>query len=55
MNIIYYVYYGERIIHILGVKVEDIGIIGILDYISYVDILNGKGDMVLKALKTINI
>lgn len=41
--------------HIPGVKAEDIGIIDILDNISYVDILNGKGDMVLKALETMNI
>lgn len=43
------------ITHIPGVKAEDIGIIDILDHISYIDILNGKGDIVLKALKTINM
>lgn len=39
------------ITNIEGVSPEDIGIIDILDYISYVDILNGKGTKVLKALQ----
>jgi len=43
------------ITNIPGVKAEDIGIIDILDHISYIDILNGKGDIVLKALETINM
>ena len=34
-----------------GIKGEDIGIIDILDYISYVEILNGKGELVLKELQ----
>ncbi|WP_163194696.1 DEAD/DEAH box helicase [Clostridium thermarum] len=33
-----------------GVSGEDIGIIDILDHVSYVDILNGKGDKVIKTL-----
>jgi ATP-dependent RNA helicase DeaD len=38
-----------------GVTVEDIGIITIQDNVSYVDILNGKGPTVLKAMKTTTI
>jgi hypothetical protein len=38
-----------------GVTSEDIGIIDILDNVSYVDILNGKGDKVLHALKNSKI
>lgn len=38
-----------------GVTVEDIGIITIQDTVSYVDILNGKGPQVLKAMKTTTI
>jgi ATP-dependent RNA helicase DeaD len=38
-----------------GVTVEDIGIITIQDNVSYVDILNGKGPNVLKAMKTTTI
>ncbi|TYR80247.1 DEAD/DEAH box helicase [Priestia megaterium] len=34
-----------------GVSVEDIGIITIQENVSYVDILNGKGPVVLKAMK----
>ena len=34
-----------------GVTAEDIGIITILDTVSYVEILNGKGPLVLKAMK----
>lgn len=39
------------ITNIKGVESKDIGIIDILDYISYVEILNGKGDYVLNMLK----
>ena len=39
------------IANIEGVTAEDIGIITILDTISYVEILNGKGSLVLKAMK----
>lgn len=38
-----------------GVCTEDIGIITILDTISYVEILNGKGVLVLNAMKNITI
>jgi superfamily II DNA/RNA helicase len=38
-----------------GVSGEDIGIIDILDYISYVDILNGKGDKVIRTLQKTGI
>ncbi|WP_139902485.1 DEAD/DEAH box helicase [Clostridium thermarum] len=38
-----------------GVSGEDIGIIDILDHVSYVDILNGKGDKVIKTLQKIGI
>jgi ATP-dependent RNA helicase DeaD len=38
-----------------GVTVEDIGIIKIEEIVSYVDILNGKGNLVLKAMKTTTI
>lgn len=38
-----------------GVKAEDIGIIDILDYVSYVDILNGKGKLVLDTLRNTKI
>ncbi|MBD8014693.1 MULTISPECIES: DEAD/DEAH box helicase [Planococcus] len=34
-----------------GVTAEDIGIIKIQDSVTYIDILNGKGPMVLKAMK----
>jgi len=34
-----------------GVNAEDIGIIDVQDNVSYVDILNGKGDKVLRALQ----
>ncbi|MFA6940062.1 MAG: DEAD/DEAH box helicase [Clostridiaceae bacterium] len=34
-----------------GIEAENIGIIDILDYISYVEILNGKGELVLKELQ----
>ncbi|KPU43747.1 ATP-dependent RNA helicase DbpA [Oxobacter pfennigii] len=34
-----------------GVKVEDVGIIDLRDNLSYIDILNGKGDLVLEALQ----
>ena len=36
---------------ISGVTAEDIGIIKIQDTVTYIDILNGKGPMVLKAMK----
>lgn len=35
-----------------GVEAKDIGVIQIMDWISTVEILNGKGDMVRKALQT---
>lgn len=38
------------ITNIEGVMAEDVGIIDIQDHISYVDILNSKGDIVLKEL-----
>ncbi|CRK82217.1 DEAD/DEAH box helicase [Neobacillus massiliamazoniensis] len=38
-----------------GVNAEDIGIITILDNMSYVDILNGKGSLVLEALENATI
>ncbi|MDO4534548.1 MAG: DEAD/DEAH box helicase [Clostridium perfringens] len=38
-----------------GVTGDDIGIIDILDNISYVDILNGKGNLVLKNNKAVKI
>lgn len=41
--------------NIIGVTVEDIGIIDIQDAGSYVDILNGKGKLVLDALKNMTI
>ncbi len=40
---------------IKGMNAEDIGIIDILDYVTYVDILGGKGSLVLEALKNTNI
>ena len=40
---------------ISGVTAEDIGIISILDTVSYVEILNGKGPLVLKAMKNTTI
>jgi ATP-dependent RNA helicase DeaD len=38
-----------------GVSAEDIGIITILDNLSYVDILNGKGSLVLQAMENATI
>jgi ATP-dependent RNA helicase DeaD len=38
-----------------GVTVEDIGIITIQDNVSYVDILNGKGPLVIRAMKNTTI
>lgn len=38
-----------------GVSAEDIGIITIQDTVSYVEILNGKGPLVLKAMKNTTI
>jgi superfamily II DNA/RNA helicase len=38
-----------------GVTAEDIGIITIQDNVSYVDILNGKGPLVLQAMKNTTI
>ena len=38
-----------------GVTVEDIGIITILDTVSYVEILNDKGPLVLKQMKNTTI
>ena len=39
------------ICNIEGVSSDDIGIIDIQDSFSHVDIMNGKGDLVLKSLK----
>ena len=41
--------------NIEGIASEDIGIIEIQDLGSYVEILNGKGNIALEALKTITI
>ncbi|MGL5347066.1 MAG: DEAD/DEAH box helicase [Peptostreptococcaceae bacterium] len=38
-----------------GVEASDIGVISVLDVSTYVEVLNNKGDMVLKALQTKNI
>ncbi|MFJ7729159.1 DEAD/DEAH box helicase [Neobacillus sp. NPDC097160] len=38
-----------------GVTAEDIGIITIQDHLSYVDILNGKGSLVLQAMENATI
>jgi ATP-dependent RNA helicase DeaD len=38
-----------------GVSVDDIGIITILDHLTYVDILNGKGSIVLQAMEDTTI
>lgn len=38
-----------------GISAEDIGIITIQDIVSYVEILNGKGPLVLKAMKDTTI
>ena len=38
-----------------GITAEDIGIIDVQDTVSYVDILNGKGNKVIEALKKIQI
>lgn len=38
-----------------GVAADDIGIITIQDNVSYVDILNGKGPLVLKVMKNTTI
>ncbi|CAH2761256.1 DEAD/DEAH box helicase [Erysipelothrix amsterdamensis] len=38
-----------------GVNAEDIGVISIVDVSTFVEILNGKGDLVLNALKTMPI
>ena len=38
-----------------GMKASDIGVISVLDVSTYVEILNNKGEMVLKALQTKNI
>jgi ATP-dependent RNA helicase DeaD len=43
------------ITNIKGVSAEDIGIIDVLDYVTYVDILGGKGNLVLEALKNTTI
>ncbi|NMD72067.1 DEAD/DEAH box helicase [Bacillus sp. DNRA2] len=40
---------------ISGVTADDIGIITILDHMSYVDILNGKGSLVLQAMENATI
>lgn len=38
-----------------GMSAQDIGVISVLDISTYVEVLNNKGDMVLKALQTKNI
>ncbi len=38
-----------------GMSAQDIGVISVLDVSTYVEVLNNKGDMVLKALQTKNI
>ncbi|GAA3325187.1 hypothetical protein GCM10020331_056030 [Ectobacillus funiculus] len=38
-----------------GVTADDIGIITIQDHLSYVDILNGKGSLVLQAMEKTTI
>ncbi|WP_426450326.1 DEAD/DEAH box helicase [Paenibacillus sp. S-38] len=38
-----------------GVTAGDIGIINILDNVSYVDMLNGKGPLVIEAMKTMTV
>ena len=38
-----------------GITAEDIGIIDVQDTVSYVDILNGKGNKVIEALKNSTI
>lgn len=38
-----------------GVSVDDIGIISIQENVSYVDILNGKGSLILQAMKSTTI
>jgi superfamily II DNA/RNA helicase len=43
------------ITNINGVSAENIGIIDVLDYVTYVDILDGKGNLVLEALKNTTI
>jgi ATP-dependent RNA helicase DeaD len=43
------------IANIPGVTADDIGIISIQDNLSYVDILNGKGSLVLQAMKETTI
>lgn len=43
------------IARIEGVSADDIGIIAIQDLVTYVDILNGKGQLVLNAMKTTTI
>ncbi len=39
------------IMSVEGVVFEDIGVIEVLDAVSYVEILNGKGDLVLKGMR----
>lgn len=43
------------IMQIDGIAFEDIGVIEVLDYVSYVDVLNNKGEYVLKELKNRSI
>ena len=38
-----------------GVEAEDIGIISIQDTLTYIEILNGKGPLVLEAMKNTTI
>lgn len=38
-----------------GMTAEDIGIINVLDISTFVEILNGKGEMVLEELQTTTI
>lgn len=38
-----------------GIAAEDIGIITISETVTYVEILNGKGNIVLKAMKNLTV
>lgn len=41
--------------NIEGVEAEDIGIVTVMDTMSFVEILNGKGDIVLKAMRKVKV
>ena len=38
-----------------GITADDIGVINVLDVSTFVEVLNNKGEMVLKELQTKNI